>query len=386
MNVLYDHQAFDMQTHGGVSRSFVELLKHSPESMGTIIGVRETDNVYLQSLGFPPLGYTYEHFVSKSKFPLKRILYKAYYNVKYQHASRWDKRPLLNKYYSEQLLKAGEYDLFHPTFFDNYFLSYIKDRPFVLTIHDMIPELYPDYYARNDIQIIQKKQLAPLASHIITVSEKTKNDVVRILKVPEERISVIYHGVDSSTYVASKTSMFDFEYLLYVGDRQYYKNFMLFCNLCIPVLRRHKELKIVCTGKEFCEDEIAYFKENGVQDRFVHHYVITDQELLDLYHFAIAFVFPSAYEGFGLPILEAYKADCPVVLNRASCFPEIAGDAALYFYGEEGKYDLEEILETLYHMNHNEREKLLELQRKQLQKYSWKNSANALASVYEKCL
>ena len=101
-----------------------------------------------------------------------------------------------------------------------------------------------------------------------------------------------------------------------------------------------------------------------------------------LYHDAVAFIYPSSYEGFGIPILEAYKANCPVMLNRASCFPEIAGDAAIYFNIDDMKSDLAEQLETLYGLNNDERNALLAKQHQRLQRYSWEQAAKALVNIY----
>lgn len=384
MKILYDHQAFDMQTHGGVSRCFVELYKHRPASMEATFGVRETDNVYLKTLGFPSSGYVYNHFISSRNFLTKRFFYKAYENIRAGHPSQWDHRPKLNQYYSERLLREGCFDVFHPTFFDPYFFDYIKDKPFVVTVHDMIPELYPAYYEADDEQIVWKRELVSKATHVIAVSEQTKNDVVRLLHVPAEKISVVYHGASDVPYVPSAKS--EPNYLLYVGERHYYKNFSAFIRECLPVLRRHSDLRVICTGCPFTEEENRFFHDEGVEGRFVHRFVDTDQELMDLYHHALAFVYPSSYEGFGLPILEAYKADCPVMLNKASCFPEIAGDAAMYFTIGDGPSDLEEQLEAVYGMKEEEREALLERQRLRLRRYSWRRAAEQLAAVYEKCL
>ena len=385
MKILFDAQAFDMQTHGGVSRSFVELYKHMPDNVMATFGVRETDNVYLQSLDFPSAGYSYHNFISKRDFPLKKMFYKAYYNIAYGYPSRWDKRPFLNRYYSERLIKEGNFDVFHPTYFDDYFLEILGEKPFVLTIHDMIPELFPNYYPRNDFQIIQKSKLVSLAKHIVAVSEHTKEDLVRLLNVPEDKVTVVYHGVDEATYVPTEQNELNFEYLLYVGDRKFYKNFMAFCQACIPIFKKHGDLKVICTGKPFDTEEMQFFREKNVENRFVHHFVKAEQELMDLYHYAVAFVYPSAYEGFGIPILEAYKADCPVMLNRASCFPEIAGDAAVFFTIRNGKCDFGEQFEKLYYMTNDEREVLLNSQRQRMQKYSWSNSAKRLTDIYQRC-
>ncbi len=382
MKVFYDSQAFDMQTHGGVSRYISEIYQNRPSDVEAYIGAIETDNVYLRQLGYPNSGYTYDHFIAQGNFPMKKILYKAFYNIKYGHADQWDHTPKLNQYYSESLLKKGDFDVFHATYFDGYFLKPLGNRPFVLTVHDMISELYPNFYERNHPLVTGKQLLVPKATHIIAISERTKKDLMRIMHVPEEKISVIYHGVDPTPYHPTKERLYDYEYILFVGERHFYKNFNLFCQEIIPVLKRHKELRIICTGKPFTKEEQQMFEQYGVSRQFKHTFVKTNQEFMDLYHHAVAFVYPSAYEGFGMPILEAYKADCPVMLNRASCFPEIAGDAAIYFDFNKKTSRLEEQFETLYHLNSNERESLLTLQRKRLSHYSWAKSVQKHVDVY----
>ena len=123
-----------------------------------------------------------------------------------------------------------------------------------------------------------------------------------------------------------------------------------------------------------------------MKDRFIHMFMETTQDMMDLYHNAVAFVYPSSYEGFGIPILEAYKADCPIMLNHASCFPEIAGDAAVYFTMKKDSSDFEEKFETLYHLNGNEREALLDKQRERLKRYSWEKSAKELVNIYKRLI
>ena len=286
--------------------------------------------------------------------------------------------PDYNMNYSLYLLKRGKFDVFHPTYFDDYFLPYLNGKPFVLTIHDMIPELYPQYFARDDFQIVMRKKLAPLASAIVAVSENTKQDVIRILGIPEEKIHVVYHGCSFPT--TGTEPIYSFPYILFVGERGLYKNFVQFVRSMEPMMKKYKDLYVVCTGRPFNQEEIAFLQENGVEDRFLHCMVKTDEELYSLYHHALGFVYPSEYEGFGIPILEAYQADCPVILNRASCFPEIAGDAALYFSSEE---ELTAQIERLLSMSADDRNALLAKQKDRLSRYSWEKSARQMAEIYQ---
>lgn len=382
MKVLYDLQAFDMQTHGGVSRCFAELYSHRPAFVDAHISVKETDNVYLQELGFPPKGTLYKNFLCDKDTKLKHFLFKLKYNIKYGKFSRLDKRPLINLFETESVLKKGDFDIFHPTFFDDYFLPFLGKKPFVITVHDMIPEIF----SIDKHQVEQKLAIIPKATHIIAVSERTKQDLVRIMHVPEEKVSVIYHGSDEEPYTPSTTAPIAEEYILFVGTRYEYKNFKAFCKSCVGILKRHPQLKIVCTGVPFSPEEIQFFESLGIKERMVHKFVQTSQELLDLYHYAFTFVYPSKYEGFGIPILEAYKADCPVMLNRASCFPEIAGDAAVFFDLNSEKSDFEEQFETLYRLTGDERGELIQRQRERMKLYSWSKSAAQLADVYKDVL
>ena len=382
MKVLYDPQAFDMQTHGGVSRCFAELYAHKPAFVDASISIKETNNVYLKDLGFPEAGDVYKHFLCAKDTKLKHFLFKLTYNLKYGKFSRWDKRPLINQYETESVIKRGDFDIFHPTFYDDYFLRLIGKKPFIITVHDMIPEIF----SIDHSQAKQKLAVIPKAAHIIAVSGQTKKDLVRIMNVPEEKVSVVYHGADEEPYIPSSTAPFAEEYILYVGSRYVYKNFTAFCKSCVGILKRHPQLKIVCTGVPFSPEEIQLFESLGIKDRMLHRFVQTRQELFDLYHYAITFVYPSKYEGFGIPILEAYKADCPVMLNRASCFPEIAGDAAVFFDLNSEKSDFEEQFETLYRLTGDERGELIQRQRERMKLYSWSKSAAQLADVYKDVL
>ena len=378
VKVLFDYQIFSQQKYGGISRCFVELYKHMPDSCKATIAVRETDNVYARELeDVKPVGYDYDHFICNRHF-----LGKGHLHLWYDKLRRVKYYPDYNKNYLLYLLQKGDFDVFHPTFFDEYFLPYLNGKPFVLTIHDMIPWIYSDVNNPNwNWQVNQMRILAPLASAIVAVSETTKRDIIRFLGIPEEKIHVVYHGCSFPS--AGEERIFPFPYILFVGERGIYKNFAFFVESIVPVLRKYQDLHVVCSGRPFCQDELDLMKKNGVGNKFVHCWVNKDSELFSLYHFAKCFVYPSEYEGFGIPILEAYQAECPVLLNHASCFPEIAGEAAIYFNMDSVKSNLAEQLERLLSMSIDERSSLLKQQSMRLTKYSWEKSAKQLADVYQ---
>lgn len=381
MRVLYDSQAFDMQTHGGVSRCFVELMRHLPNDVKPMLSVIESENEYLRQLGYPTPGEIYENFIHKGEFPCKGRLFDIWYNKVRHYHYGWDE----NRHYSIEMLKRGKFDVFHPTFFSDYFLPYLNGRPFVLTIHDMIPELYPQYFKADDMQIEMKRKLAPLASAIIAVSNQTKEDVIRLLNVPEEKVHVIYHGAMEGVSLENipEISPFAFPYILYVGDRSRYKNFTKFAKACAGILKQNPELKVVCTGKSFTAKELLFFNELDLRDRFVHYFVPDNVSFQSLYHHARVFVYPSDYEGFGIPILEAYQAGCPVLLNRASCFPEVARDTAFYFNGFGVDSNFGEQLKQVLSMSLPKKQELIQRQTERLKSFSWEKSAIQLTNVYK---
>lgn len=377
MKILYDYQAFAMQTYGGVSRCFVELYKHLPKKIEAQISLRESNNRYVQCIeNVKPAGYGYKHFICKNDFYGKEHLHlwtDILRKIKYY--------PNYNQNYTIELLKEGNFDIFHPTYFDDYFLPYLNEKPFVLTIHDMIPELFDGL---DNWQKEKKKILAKQASHIIAVSQNTKNDIMDILHIPEDKISVIYHAApDTASFIDN--SFFSFPYILYVGSRTCYKNFRLMLSQLRNFLLSHDEVKLVCTGTPFTESEILYITELGLKDSIIHFFA-EESELGNLYHHALCFLYPSAYEGFGIPILEAYKEGCPVLLNRASCFPEIAGEGAFYFELNKERSNLNTVIERFWSLSHDELLQLKQRQKERLKLFSWSESAKALTRVYEEVI
>lgn len=121
------------------------------------------------------------------------------------------------------------------------------------------------------------------------------------------------------------------KYILYVGTRQYYKNFAWMLESITGFLKEQNMLLACAGGGNFIDSEKELIEVNKLQSRVLFYDIHDDHFLNQLYRDAFCFVFPSLYEGFGLPILEAFANNCPDILTNASCFPEIAGNAALYF-------------------------------------------------------
>lgn len=304
MKVLYDFQAFEMQRIGGISRYFSILMEKLPDyginSMLPIIG---SNNLYIKGKYDSPI---FSFVKNPDRF---------------------------NRKYTRYLLPFLKYDIVHPTYYNPYILKYKrKSVPMVATVHDFIHERFSSNFPDSEKILRWKKTICSSADRLIAISESTKRDLIDFLGVEENRIDVVYHGIMWNDKLLSQPVVLPFsgEYLLFVGDRSVkYKNFEEFVIGVSPVVRQYS-INIVCTGRPFSEPERELLKKYGV-DKNACSIMANENELLWLYQNAICFVYPSKYEGFGLPILEAFGAKCPILLSRASCFPEIAGGAAEYY-------------------------------------------------------
>jgi glycosyltransferase involved in cell wall biosynthesis len=364
-SVLYDKQIFHLQKYGGISRYFSEIIHgiSKYEQVDVLPKNYFSNNEHLkksQKNSLTPI-YNYKNFKGKNRL--------------IEYLNKRDKKHLNN------LIKAGKYDIFHPTYNQTDFLNFIpNDKPFVLTVHDMIHELWPDpdftdYF--NDK--INKSILIPKATRIIAVSENTKNDILKFYpSIAPNKISVIHHGYSFSSCKKLEKRVVKEKYLLYVGGRAFYKNFKwLISNVSTFLLTQN--IQLVCAGGGcFSIEELQLIKTNNLDNNVSYTNINNDEHLSNLYNHALCFVFPSLYEGFGIPILEAFSNNCPVILSNSSCFPEIAGDAALYFD------DQESLLNHLFAISSSSelRNDLIFSGNKVLENYTWEKSIKKHLELY----
>ncbi len=381
MKILFDHQAFTFQRFGGVSKCFCELISNMSSDIDTEIAVKESDNVHLieSALCHDIKQPKMNRRKWKGLFPFKGsgVAFRTLAKIGLLTASEE-----VNQKYSIEKIKKGDFDVFHPTFFDPYFLKYIGDKPWVITVHDMMPELFPEYFNQRNEQIVFKKKYLGKAAAIVAVSEQTKADLVRLLGISKERITVVYHGGPKKEYVG-EPSMIDAPYFFYVGTREAYKNFPQTLVDFADFHQMHPEVKLVCTGGCFTLVERKMIEKLNIVDAVIHIRA-NGHDMKVLYAHAVAFIYPSLYEGFGMPILEAFAYGCPVLLNNKSCFPEIAADAGIYFESEPGKSNLVRIMEYIYSLSEVERKEIVEKGYLRLGDFSWEKSAEKLANLYSK--
>jgi len=331
MRLLYDHQTFTQQRYGGISRYFCELMDRFSRdpNLSCTLALRYSWNENLKNRpSLDPCWSRRSEFLSGPLFPFhQQICHIDILN-----------RLGINKRESVRLLKGQDFDLFHPTYYDPYFQKYLGKKPFVLTVYDMIHELYPEYFSPQDPIRLWKKQLIETADSVIAISQSTRKDILRLTNAAPEKVFVTHLGNPFEYFAAPIRYNTPDEgfippkpYLLFVGNRSGYKNFNFFIAAMAGFLKRDHDLTVICAGGgPFGAAETKLIRSLGL-DLKVHYVPAQETTLRQLYSGAQAFVFPSLYEGFGLPVLEAFSCGCPVLLSNSSSLPEVAGDSAEYF-------------------------------------------------------
>jgi glycosyltransferase involved in cell wall biosynthesis len=235
-------------------------------------------------------------------------------------------------------------DLLHVPYFAG---PMLPSRPTVMTVHDVIPFVMPVYRGPKSAatywQIVMRSARA--ASHIITDSEASRLDIAQRLSIDMDRISVVYLGVNADLYrrrlasdLAQLLGRFGVtgRFVLYIGGLDVRKNVGSLVRAFAALRDRlEPDVKLVIVGRPFSEDSKVFpdlgpiVKENRLEGRVVFTGPIADEERVILYQSAALFVFPSLYEGFGLPPLEAMAAGVPVVASNRSSIPEVVGEAGI---------------------------------------------------------
>jgi glycosyltransferase involved in cell wall biosynthesis len=363
MKILYDYQIFSSQKFGGISRYFYELYKElNKDELVDItadISILSTENHYLKNSGF------------KNKVNSSIAFHNKYSKRLFKY---------MNHLYLSYKLKSDNYDLLHPTYYSDYFLNKIGDKPFVLTIYDMIHENFSgEFFSVNDSTITSKKLLAEKADKIIAISKSTKNDIIEYYNIPASKIKVIYLGSSMQTDSEENTRLINNDYILYVGNRKKYKNFTFFLKSISDILKSNN-LSLFCAGGgDFDKEELDLINSLNLEE-LTFQKNVDEKELSSLYNNAKFFVFPSLYEGFGIPVLEAFSMGCPVILSNTSSLPEVGGDAAVYF-NPKNKEDMQNKIDKV--INDNQlRTEMIKKGYKQLSKFSWSKTAAETLKLY----
>jgi glycosyltransferase involved in cell wall biosynthesis len=330
MKVIYGHDVFTEQEYGGVTRYFSEIIQRINKSdfeLEIISGLYF--NEYLKYLHF---GDDYQI----NGLAINKNLIANKYSLR-----------SINEVYQSILLKDLKNVVYHQTYYSPFPIR--KNLKAVVTVHDMVHEIFPEMFHKFNVTSYSKRTSCNRAEKIIAISQSTKNDLINIFNIDPSRVEVIYHGSNfSEIFKDIEPRQDESPYLLFVGKRQGYKNF----DRILKIFARSQSIstyfKLICFGGgSFTREEIQKIEEYKLND-IVHHQSGPDSILAQYYRSARALIYPSLYEGFGIPLLEAMSMYCPVICSNSSSLPEVAADAAEYFDPKETE-DMQAILEkTLF--------------------------------------
>ena len=361
VSVFFDHQCY-WERYGGVSRYFTEILKTDIEDADYQLALKYSNNEYLRELDFECKPFLDNVCISKKHYAISAA----------------------NKPNSVRMLRRTNANIVHLTHYDPYLFKHIHKKIVVSTIHDLNFFAIPEFFGRQT-ELLKTWQIRCInnSDKIITISEKTKEDIIKYFKIPNDKITRIYHGINSVFKKTSEERVVSAPYILFVGRRGGYKNFDIVKQSFARIASKYSEIMLVCTGQQFSANEKKSLYAYGIYDR-VLHISANEKTLVNLYSNALFFIFPSLYEGFGLPLLEAMSCECPVLCSNASCFPEIAENAVLYF----DPCSVEDICEKMIELIEHEtfRESLIEMGSKRKESFSWEKSRQEHFEFYKSLL
>ncbi|MCA9916308.1 MAG: glycosyltransferase family 4 protein [Anaerolineales bacterium] len=319
--------------------------------------------------------------VSYQPAPLdERWLYRLWYRLRLPLSVQWVTGPL---------------DLFHSP---DFVLPPVNGRiPTLLTVHDLSFVHYPHVFPERLVSYLN--QVVPWsigrATHILADSEATRQDLLTIWQVPPEKVTVLYSGVHERfrpvvdvglvTAVRQKYYLQQFPYILSVGTLQPRKNYQMLIRAFAPLANKLSHHLVISGGKGWLYDEmLAEVERQGLTGRVHFIGFVDDADLPTLYSAADLFVFPSLYEGFGLPLLEAMGCGTAVLTSNSSSLPEVAGDAAHQLAPTDQLAWTDAMHQLL--TNHDLRAQMAQAGLAQARQFSWQQSAEQLLAIYQQLL
>jgi len=262
-------------------------------------------------------------------------------------------------------------------------------RPFLITVHDLVRCCFR--FERETIMecILLKLDIRGIkkASHVIAVSQNTKSDLIKFLNIPAEMITVIYNGIDHRIFRPVKSKPFDEPYILYVGTERARKNLSSLFQAFSRLKEEFQGLKLVKVGTPgrsaaFRKRTKKQIESLGINEDVIFVDWAARNDLPAYYSSASLLVYPSLYEGFGLPPLEAMACGCPVVTSNTSSLPEVVGDAAITV----DPHDVDALTNAMREVLTNDglRAAMIEKGLAQAKKFSWEKTAQETSAVYER--
>jgi glycosyltransferase involved in cell wall biosynthesis len=361
MRIAYDHNIFTIQEFGGVSRYFARLAEHlRTQNTQPRIFAPLHINQYLSDL---PPDLVFGKRVPKYPKFLKGAARSLNFTAAHAAINMWKPNVLHETYYGEHAMAQNK-------------------AARVVTIHDMITELFPEKFPKAALVTKRKRQAIDRADHVICISENTRIDLLKYFDVPPQKLSVVYHGVDALPVLPMMEAKSGRPYFLYVGSRLEYKNFNLLLRAFAASKHLNQSFDVVAFGGGPATiEEKELISKLGLKPDTIKFVAGSDLSLSHHYRGACAFVYPTQYEGFGFPPLEAMSLSCPVICSNSSCMPEVVGDAALLF----NPASVEELRAALENVAGSEatRNDLIGLGKKRHAFFSWPNCAEQTLAIYK---
>lgn len=359
LQVTYDDRLFTFQRRGGPARYFAELVtayRANPE-----LGIEA-----ITPFTFIETEYLLRADARYRRQPFAESRYSA-------HAAR-----VLNRLLQGPRVRKAE--ILHHTQYSSSGLR-VPATARVCTVYDMIPELFPEIFeGRGPVPHRNKAAYVEACDAIACISESTKVDVLAHYGDLDKPVIVTPLGVDELFFAATPEPTVAPGFVLYVGTRHSYKNFDVLLRALARLNEDGVAPRLLCVGgPPLSEAEVQRIAELGLAES-VSQRSASDAELPGLYAAATCLVFPSRYEGFGLPTVEAFAAGCPVVLATMACAEEVGGDAAQYFDPDD-----DEQLATIiarFAGDPGSREPWIEAGRKRAREFTWQRTAETTAALY----
>lgn len=263
-----------------------------------------------------------------------------------------------------------------------------RNLPIVYTAYDMIHEKWGAQLDPSGRIKDEKLRCFERATVIPCISESTRCDLLALYPHLEHKTSVIHLAGDLKSHArdchTSSLQAATSSYLLYVGARASYKNFIRLLFALARVSSKYSWIRLKVVGAPLESHEVDLVKSLGLEERVVSLPNVADDELYSLYNGALAFIYPSLYEGFGIPLLEAMALNCPVLASDVSSIPEVTGDSAILF----NPYSVESISEAILQLvsRPSLRYELIQKGQRRYQDFSWDKTAAGYLELYERLL
>src|SRR5215216_2144915 len=366
LQVLLEGRIFEEQPLGGISRIYQEILPRICRIDEQISFSILTSGRLLQSLP------QHSQIASiPSRLPVDRLLRPK--------RIFWQLQDYLRAKVQVVSIRSDRNSIWHATYFQ---LPNWWEGPKVTSVYDLVYEKYPYFFNEDyDTILLKRKKRAILAADkVICISQSVRADVIEIYGLPQKRVIAIPLACGDNFRKMSREEIaphfrVDQPFILYVGRRHPYKNFKTLLST-YAVWPRRSEIKLMVIGNLWSREELKEITTAGLQSDIICRSSISDEELCALYNQALAFVYPSLSEGFGIPLLEAMASGCPIVASRIPTSLEIARDVPYYF----DPLNKDELIAALDAACYSEE---IESRDDILANYSWDLTARATLNVYK---